>query len=318
MKVTAAPRQAGPSGLQHGVGFHRSAADLLARSSALAVAALEAGRPVALALAAGTAEALCEALGRPDGLHLLPPPRPAEARSGQTVALRRARELRALTDAHGPATVLTEHLPELDGPEGRFWMELEAASHVALADVPVRLTCFYPEMPLHLAVLDGARSTHPHLLVDGELHRNPAYREPRELLAARPVAAPELLGAPGRRMVFQAWQLRDVRRAVRGELTDAGFDDDRAADVVLAVNEVATNAVEHGAGPAELHLWSDGRGLTCEVHDPGPLHDPLPGLVAPHPSDPHGRGLWIARQLCDLLHVWADADGTHVRLSVTP
>lgn len=318
MKVTAAPRHARPSGLQHGVGFHRSDTDLLAALAAPARTALEAGEPVALAVSATTAEALRAALDDPDGLHVLPAPGPAEARSGQTVALRRARELRQLTDAHGPATVLTEHLPELDGPDGRFWMELEAASHVALAALPVRLTCFYPEIPLHLSVLDGARSTHPHLLVDGELRRNPAFREPRELLAARPVAAPELLGAPDRRMTFQAWQLHDVRQVLLGELVAAGFDDDRAADVVLAVNEVATNAVEHGGASAELHLWADGRGLTCEVHDPGPLDDPLPGLVAPHTSDPRGRGLWIARQLCDLLHVWADADGTHVRLSVTP
>jgi hypothetical protein len=50
------------------------------------------------------------------------------------------------------------------------------------------------------------------------------------------------------------------------------------------------------------------------VHDAGTLDDPLPGLRAPHPAEPRGRGLWIARQLCDLLHVWRDAAGTHVRV----
>ena len=60
------------------------------------------------------------------------------------------------------------------------------------------------------------------------------------------------------------------------------------------------------------------RELLCEVHDDGPLADPLPGLRAPHPSDPRGRGLWIARQLCDLLHVWGDDAGTHVRIRALP
>jgi anti-sigma regulatory factor (Ser/Thr protein kinase) len=89
---------------------------------------------------------------------------------------------------------------------------------------------------------------------------------------------------------------------------------------VLAVNEVATNAVEHGSGDAHLALWTGpgSRELLCEVHDGGRLLDPLPGLRAPHPSDPRGRGLWIARQLCDLLHVWGDHTGTHVRIRALP
>ena len=49
------------------------------------------------------------------------------------------------------------------------------------------------------------------------------------------------------------------------------------------------------------------------MHDRGVLGDPLLGLQAPHPAEPRGRGVWIARQLCDSLHVWANADGTHVR-----
>ncbi len=323
MKVGPTTRAVLPAGLQHAVGFHRSAADLVARLAAAAAPPLRAGEPVVLALSPGVEQALRAALDRAglDGgaPHTLPAPRGVEAASGQTVALRRARELRGLGGEPGgePLTVLTEHLPELDGPDGRFWTELEAATQIALADLPVRLLCFYPEMPLHLSVLEGARATHPHLLADRELHPNPEHREPRELLTTRPAVAPALLGAPETRMTFQAWQLRDLRRTVRAELVAAGFDDDHADDVVLAVNEVATNAVEHGGADAELHLWTDGHRVTCEVHDGGPLRDPLPGLVAPHSGAARGRGLWIARQLCDLLHVWADGQGTHVRLSVT-
>jgi len=98
----------------------------------------------------------------------------------------------------------------------------------------------------------------------------------------------------------------------------AGFGRDRTDDVVLAVNEITTNAVEHGPGDAEICLWSDADGFVAEVHDQGVLGNPLPGLIAPHPAEPRGRGVWIARQLCDSLHVWADAGGTHVRLRAAP
>ena len=38
----------------------------------------------------------------------------------------------------------------------------------------------------------------------------------------------------------------------------------------------------------------------------------------PAPYATGGRGLWIARQLCDLLHVWGDDAGTHVRIRALP
>lgn len=306
--------------LQHAVGFHASPEHLLRQLVPLVEAATARGEQVALAVAPHTDDALRHALGD-DGaaLHVLATAG-QHTGSGQTAAMARARELRELTARAGRVTVLVEHRSELDGPDGSYWTELDAAVNVALAELPVGLICFYPEMPLHLSVLDGARCNHPQVLVDGELRHNPDHRRPREVLERHPVTSPLLLGAPDMQLEFQAWQLQDVRRAVRALATGAGFDDDRVDDVVLAVNEVATNAVEHGGTPgssgsgAELSVWVQPGALVCEVRDRGALADPLPGLLAPHPSDPRGRGLWIARQLCDLLHVWTDEGGTHVRI----
>ena len=101
-----------------------------------------------------------------------------------------------------------------------------------------------------------------------------------------------------------------VDEALRGQ----GFPDSRAEDVTVAVNEVATNAVHHGTHTARLMLWTPEQDVVCEVHDGGRLADPLPGLAPPDPGRAHGRGIWIARQLCDLLHVWGDDTGTHVRI----
>ncbi|WP_158228269.1 ATP-binding protein [Pseudonocardia sp. MH-G8] len=318
MKVETT-RSAAAVRLQHAVGFRPHGGDPVAQLGPLAAAALDRGERVAVALAPATRDALDAHLGGAAALVALTAADDAEGVSAQTTATHWALELRALTATPaGPVTVLTEHLDHLDGADGRFWTELDAALNVALADLPVRLTCSYPELAVHQEILDGARRNHPLLLVDGQLQRNPAHRHPREVLTERPAPAPPLLGPPDVQVPFSAWRLHEVRAAVERALAGSDCPQERIEDVVLAVNEVATNAVEHGTPDAQLSLWTGGRGLLCEIDDAGVLRDPLPGLQAPHPSDPRGRGVWIARQLCDSLHVWTDGRGTHVRMRATP
>jgi anti-sigma regulatory factor (Ser/Thr protein kinase) len=312
-------RSAAAVRLQHAAGFHGSDADLLAQLVPLATTALHNGEAVALALRPATEQALVERLGTTTGLARLHQPESADMACGQTAAGRRAMELREITaTTGGPVTVLAEHTSRLDGFDGGYWTELDAALNVALADLPVRVTCFFPELPLHLEILDGARRNHPVLLMAGQLRHNPEHIGPREVLTARPAPPPVLLGPPDMRMEFSAWQLHEVRTAVEQALEAADYGRERAEDVVLAVNEVATNAVEHGTPEARLSVWAGPGGLVCEIDDGGTLRDPLPGLQAPHPAEARGRGVWIARQVCDSLHVWVDERGTHVRMRATP
>ncbi|GEL20710.1 anti-sigma factor RsbA family regulatory protein [Pseudonocardia asaccharolytica] len=317
MKVETT-RVAVPLRLRHAAGFFCSPDDLVAQLLPLIGTLLERGEPVALSVRPATERALHTALGNPAGLIVLAEPHPFTRGSGQTTAVRRARELRELTSESGHVTVVAEHDNRLDGVDGRYWTEFDAAANIALGDLPVSLLCFYPELPLHLEILDGARRNHPLLLVDGEFRHNPAHRLPREVLEATPTPAPALLGPPDVQLTYTAWQLREVRTAVANLLTGTSFTPARIEDIVLAINEIATNAVEHGTREAQLSLWLSADGLVCEVHDGGTLADPLPGLRAPRPTDPRGRGMWIARQLCDLLHVWQDRAGTHVRLHASP
>jgi len=317
-------RSANALRLEHAAGFHGSTTDLLDQLTPLVEQAAEREEPLAVALQPDTERRLADRFGGT----LAPEDRlvrlkrsvdgPAGA-SAQTLAARWALELRALSVARGrPVTVLNEHTAALDGVDGRFWTELDAALNVALADLPVRITCFYPELPLYLEILDGARRNHPYLLDGGELHHNPGHHDPRAVLSARPAAEPPLLGPPDVVLPFSAWQLHDVRVTVEQSLSGRGYERERVEDIVLAVNELATNAVEHGSPEAQLSLWTGGHGLLCEIDDGGTLRDPLPGLQAPHPAEPRGRGVWIARQLCDSLHVWSDGRGTHVRVHAIP
>jgi anti-sigma regulatory factor (Ser/Thr protein kinase) len=111
--------------------------------------------------------------------------------------------------------------------------------------------------------------------------------------------------------------LIDVRELVRGSATEAGLPSARVAEVVLAAHEVAMNALTHGRGTGSVRVWIAGDEFVCEVEDQGPgMHDPQAGLSQPDPSHARGRGLWITRQLCDLVEVEPAKPGTRVRLHV--
>lgn len=109
-----------------------------------------------------------------------------------------------------------------------------------------------------------------------------------------------------------------VRASVRAIAVKSGFAD-RANDLVLALDELLANAQEHGRPPVDVTAWSDGR-LVVEVSDAGD------GLNASavwksHPPKPYGtrgRGLWIVRQLCDVVTITSPGEGTRVRLELSP
>jgi anti-sigma regulatory factor (Ser/Thr protein kinase) len=113
-------------------------------------------------------------------------------------------------------------------------------------------------------------------------------------------------------------EIADVRLAVREMAMRHGFAD-RAGDLMLALDEVIANAQEHGRPPIEVTAWVDGR-LVVEVADVGPGFDR--GQVwRSHPPPPlgrRGRGLWIIRQLTDLVSIRSDEHGTIVRLELSP
>ncbi|MEQ3549267.1 ATP-binding protein [Pseudonocardia nematodicida] len=313
MQVNASPRT---RGFAHALVHADSPAELVERvAPAVAVAVRDTGAQVALAVPDPVEEMLrAELEGDGTGVGRLTSLTRSARESGQTVAAWRARELRALASAGRPVVVVAAHDAELDGVDGGFWIELEAALNISLAGLPVTQLCVYPRLPLHGAVGDAAVANHPLQLRGGELVPNPGHRTPAEVLEAWAFAPPHLLGPPDERFTYNTFELARVRDTVEDATRACGFDPIRAEDMVQAVNEIATNAVEHGSSEAGFAVWTRGGELVCEVHDRGTIELPLIGLAPPHPSQARGRGTWIARQLCDSLHVWRAEDGTHVRL----
>lgn len=112
-------------------------------------------------------------------------------------------------------------------------------------------------------------------------------------------------------------EIARVRAEIQGIAERHGFGS-RAGDVVLALDELLANAQEHGRAPVAVRVWADGR-LVIEVFDVGDGFDRA-HVWKTHPPEPfgrRGRGLWIARQLADMVEIQVDAEGTRVRLELS-
>ena len=190
----------------------------------------------------------------------------------------------------------------------------EALLNLAFADADdFWLMCPYDVEALDAGVIEKAHHSHP-VMVDDEGERpSPSYVD----LAA--VAAPfgELLPAapPGaHELPFAHDTLAAVRAFVALQAAQAGLAERRASDLVLAVNEVATNSVRHADGQGVVRMWLDGDALICEVVDGGGIAEPLAGRERPSEGQMGGHGLWVVNQVCDLVQVRAFATGGAVRM----
>lgn len=266
-----------------------------------------------------TAERLRNRIGpEADGI-VFTHPAQAFADPAQTMVARRRREAAASCE-QGPMTVIGQFQPWMEAHDVAFW---ESMFNLVLAELPVTLLCACPVDAGDVA--DVIAATHPRLCTSAGAARNAAFRDPLTVLSERPPLAPPPLGVPtGEKDFASARDLAVLRKAVAAHAQVVGLPPDRVDDTVYAVSEITTNCVEHGAGHGNLLMWAAGGELIWEVHDPGRSGStvgfhPTPtrlGLTPPSRSDDRGRGIWIARELCDRLHVWSAGDGTSVRGTV--
>ena len=87
--------------------------------------------------------------------------------------------------------------------------------------------------------------------------------------------------------------------------------------MVLAVHELAANAVCHGGGAGRLRAWNLAGALYCQVDDGNsPASGQPEGSAGPAaanslPCEP-GHGLWVVQQLADQMQSLSGPDGTSV------
>lgn len=110
----------------------------------------------------------------------------------------------------------------------------------------------------------------------------------------------------------EAGDLGAVRAFVRDHALAAGMSEARTELLMLAVNELATNTVQHTTGGGRVRMWTDAGQVVCDIVDQGPprtFQRPMP------PADAvRGRGLAIVERICDQVDTVSGPDGTTVRL----
>lgn len=189
----------------------------------------------------------------------------------------------------------------------------EALLNVAFAHTPsFQLICPYDTSALDPSVVTAACGTHPHVCADGATRASDAFAGVERIpvpfdapLAPAPPSAAELR--------FDAASLGAVRALAGRAALAGGLPAARRDDLVLAVNELATNSVSHAGGGGTLRTWQDG-GVVCEVADGGRIENPLAGRRRPAGEQLGGFGLWIVNQLCDFVQVRTYPSGNVVRV----
>ncbi|MEV0408010.1 ATP-binding protein [Actinoallomurus sp. NPDC050550] len=120
-------------------------------------------------------------------------------------------------------------------------------------------------------------------------------------------------------MRFTAEQLPSVRRFTEALARRYKVNEGLVGDLVIAVNEIATNAVRHGSPHAELSMWTEDGSVIAEIHDSGTWTPAdAPGGTPPPPEAEGGMGIWVARQICSAVNIRTGINGTVVRLELSP
>jgi anti-sigma regulatory factor (Ser/Thr protein kinase) len=104
--------------------------------------------------------------------------------------------------------------------------------------------------------------------------------------------------------------LQTVRAQLRSCVSHVEFPEGQVEDVVLAVHELAANAVYHGGGAGRLRIWNLAGALYCQVDD-GDLPKGSPAAMNSLPCEP-GHGLWVVQRLADEMQALSGPGGTSI------
>jgi anti-sigma regulatory factor (Ser/Thr protein kinase) len=312
-------REAAPvAGFRHEALFYAGTAEFVDRASAFIEDSVASCEPILVVVSAEKTEQLRERLGGvPDGVRFAD-----MAHVGQN----HARIIPAWREFVAEQVPSGRRFRGIGEPiwSARSASELvecerhEALLNLAFADAPAWwLACPYDTETLAPSVLEEAKRNHPHL-VDGDRRReSQTYRGLEAVARPFDEPLPEPGGTPvGYTFGDDAGSLSALRLRVGEAAAAFGLDATRTGDLILIVNEVATNSVRHGGGSGVFRTWEEGSSLVCEVGDTGRIEDPLVGRGKPSMDHGSGFGLWLANQLCDLVQIRSFATGSVVRLHV--
>ena len=122
------------------------------------------------------------------------------------------------------------------------------------------------------------------------------------------------------RITAEFRDLARIRRFVQDTATALRCDSSAVQDLILAVDEAATNIIVHGyqcqPGPIEIEVRQIGDSVMVRLRDQAPLFDPTlvppPNIELPLEQRPFGgMGIHMIRQVVDELFYCATPDGAN-------
>ncbi|NGY59799.1 sensor histidine kinase [Lentzea sp. NEAU-D13] len=166
------------------------------------------------------------------------------------------------------------------------------------------LLCLYDATSLPDHMLEDARRTHPVLIDGAKRIASECYTDPASLADVYNVPLPPP-PATAEEHTFSVGTLAHMRKLVSAYAT--WLRRQQVEDLVLAVNELATNSILHASGRGVLRMWREGDTAVCEVSDSG--------TGFPHSfTGLSGFGIVMVNLLCDLVRTHTSHTGTTVRV----
>jgi anti-sigma regulatory factor (Ser/Thr protein kinase) len=300
----------------HAAAVYDSEASLRARATPFLRAGVDRGEAVQAIVPADVEEVLRSALGSDGDRVRWQEPGLSDQRLGEVFETFRG----FFADRHRagqPARLLTEN--DLDGDPDRLaaYLRLEAVSTQAFQPYAYTWVCLYNRRRHPQDMLASIAEVHPQLITDDGLPvPSTTYIDPTAYLLSNPGPVSPVPEPTELDIVLAApTDLPTMRHRLRTHRTRLGRSGDDVDLILIAVGEVVTNALQHGRAPCRMRAWEADRVLHVRVDD----HGHSPGLAAagywrPASATSDRMGLWVARQLADVLHTQTSPTGTTVEL----
>jgi anti-sigma regulatory factor (Ser/Thr protein kinase) len=191
----------------------------------------------------------------------------------------------------------------------------EALINTAFHGRDAAILCPYDQAGLDPVMVHDASLTHPTMADSTGTWASPIYDDPIRTAANFNIPLPPPPDTAVRLTYASAVDLPALRTRVAAYATVRGLEAGKIAELVLAVNELAANTIDHTAtGHGVLSMWTEPGMLVCQIDDEGRLTDPMAGRVPPDRRSSRGRGLLLVQQVVDLLRIHTRPDGMSLRL----
>ncbi len=197
------------------------------------------------------------------------------------------------------------------------WVRYESLSNILFADVNYRGVCCYDEALFPPEFVAWAKETHPKVLRGDRVLDDQHYVDPAAFVAGLDQLPQPLVPQEAESLQIEPTDLPTVRSFVAERAQHHGVRAGVLHSLLVAVTEVATNAIRYGSAPIMLRVWRGDHGLVCEITDSGSWQpNELITWTPPESALDAGFGLWGVRMLCDTMQIRTGSNGTAVRLLV--